>query len=258
MMLPRCVGQFIRRLDPHADELRHLQEQIDLLKKQLEINTLNNNTTMHIDHIDNYGVIMDVHHNTVNICPNPGRTNTHAASSSKDEHDTEETAPTSEEEPPAPPLLLTRQASPRGRRKTPIFTADTDVSRLAELVRKIHSTYYNPANRRIEMGEDCYNETDYLLALYYVMVKRGWASAELAAQPYYDFLTDVCGIRPQDTNKTFLRHLNKVVRTGKSFHKLTPEMLAAEKRPGTLTARELPAWQRMFSAAEKALLESDI
>ena len=60
-------------------------------------------------------------------------------------------------------------------------------------------------------------------------------------------------IRPQQGEKTFVNHLNKVVRTGKPFHLLTRELLAAERREGVMTPGELPRWQRMFAAAEEAV-----
>ena len=107
--------------------------------------------------------------------------------------------------------------------------------------------------RDVEVGGEQFDETDFLLSLYYVFVKRGISPSALAAKPYYAFLTEACGIRPQQGEKTFVNHLNKVVRTGKDFHRLTPELLAAETREGVMTPQELPRWQRMFAAAEEAV-----
>ena len=140
-----------------------------------------------------------------------------------------------------------------GRPRTPIFNEGVDTERLAAAVRRIHDTHYRPASGRVEVDDEQFDETDFLLSLYYVFVKRGISPSELAAKPYYAFLTEACGIRPQQGEKTFVNHLNKVVRTGKDFHRLTPDLLAAETREGVMTPRELPRWQRMFAAAEEAV-----
>lgn len=146
-----------------------------------------------------------------------------------------------------------RRAATPGRPKTDIFNGHVDVEELAKAVRKIHDTHYNPASRRIEIGDDSFDETDFLLCLYYVLVKRGDSPSTLANKPYYAFLTEACGIHPQASAKTFGNHLNKVVRTGKDFHRLTPGMLTGRQQPGTMTAGELPHWQRMFEAAERVM-----
>ena len=148
---------------------------------------------------------------------------------------------------------MKNEESRPGRPRTPIFGEGVDTERLAAAVRRIHGTYYRPDSRRVEVGGEQFDETDFLLSLYYVFVKRGISPATLAAKPYYAFLTERCGIRPQQGEKTFVNHLNKVVRTGKDFHRLTPELLAAETREGVMTPQELPRWQRMFAAAEEAV-----
>ena len=140
-----------------------------------------------------------------------------------------------------------------GRPKTDIFNDHVDVEELAKVVRKIHDTHYNPASRRMEIDDDSFDETDFLLCLYYVLVKRGDSPSTLANKPYYAFLTEACGIHPQASAKTFGNHLNKVVRTGKDFHRLTPGMLTGRQQPGTMTAEELPQWQRMFETAERVM-----
>ena len=148
---------------------------------------------------------------------------------------------------------MKNEESRPGRPRTPIFGEGVDTERLAAAVRRIHGTYYRPDSRRVEVGGEQFDETDFLLSLYYVFVKRGISPATLAAKPYYAFLTEACGIRPQQGEKTFVNHLNKVLRTGKAFHRLTPELLAAETREGVMTPQELPRWQRMFAAAEEAV-----
>ena len=150
-------------------------------------------------------------------------------------------------------LRTKNEESRPGRPRTPIFGEGVDTERVAAAVRRIHGTYYRPDSRRVEVGGEQFDETDFLLSLYYVFVKRGISPATLAAKPYYAFLTERCGIRPQQGEKTFVNHLNKVVRTGKDFHRLTPELLAAETREVEMTPQELPRWQRMFAAAEEAV-----
>lgn len=154
---------------------------------------------------------------------------------------------------PAGGTAQANEESRPGRPRTPIFGEGVDTERVAEAVKRIHGTYYRPDSRRVEVGGEQFDETDFLLSLYYVFVKRGISPATLAAKPYYAFLTERCGIRPQQGEKTFVNHLNKVVRTGKDFHRLTPELLAAETREGVMTPQELPRWQRMFAAAEEAV-----
>ena len=150
-------------------------------------------------------------------------------------------------------LRMKNEESRPGRPRTPIFGEGVDTERVAAAVRRIHGTYYRPDSRRVEVGGEQFDETDFLLSLYYVFVKRGISPATLAAKPYYAFLTERCGIRPQQGEKTFVNHLNKVLRTGKAFHRLTPELLAADRTPGVMTPQELPRWQRMFAAAEEAV-----
>lgn len=244
-----------------ADELKRMQEQIDRMKEQMDYTYCinKNHTNMHIDNLNNYGVIIDVHHNTVTIYPPERERYDDDARTTPPADEADGTKPDTRaaDEPHACQPRIARCAPPQGRRKTSVFASAADAARMARLVRHIHAAYYNPANRRVEIDGDSYGETDFLLCVYYAMVKHGWASDQLAAQPYYEFLTKSCGIRPQDSEKTFLRHLNKVLRTGKSFHLLTPELLSDRPRPGTLTAAELPAWQRMFAAAERTLLSGD-
>ena len=146
-----------------------------------------------------------------------------------------------------------KEARRAGRPPTPIFNEGVDTERLAQAVKQIYDTYYRPASRCVEWGSERFDETDFLLSLYYVFVKRGISPSTLAAKPYYAFLTEQCGIHPQQGEKTFVNHLNKVVRTGKPFHLLTRELLAAETREGVMTPQELPRWQRMLAAAEEAV-----
>ena len=150
-------------------------------------------------------------------------------------------------------LRMKNEESRPGRPRTPIFGEGVDTERVAAAVRRIHGTYYRPDSRRVEVGGEQFDETDFLLSLYYVFVKRGISPATLAAKPYYAFLTEACGIHPQASAKTFGNHLNKVVRTGKDFHRLTPGMLTGRQQPGTMTAEELPQWQRMFETAERVM-----
>lgn len=184
------------------------------------------------------------HIETQNVFPGLQRVENQFA----DNHTTTPAAPPAEE---VEEVEVT-DASP-GRPKTPIFNSHVDVEELAKVVRKIHDTYYNPASRRIEIDNDSFDETDFLLCLYYVLVKRGDSPSTLANKPYHAFLTDACGIHPQASSKTFGNHMNKVVRTGKDFHRLTPDLLADKQLPGAMTAEELPRWQRMFEAAERVM-----
>lgn len=152
--------------------------------------------------------------------------------------------------------LQKQTPAPRGRRKSEIFNTHVDTCRLASSINTLYKLYYNPISKHIEVGNDSFKETGFLLSLYFVFVKWGISPSTLVNKQFYAFLTLSCHIKPQESEKTFCAHLNKVVRTGKDFHKLTPEILADEQRQGVMCADELPRWQQMFAAAE-ALLEQD-
>ncbi len=169
------------------------------------------------------------------------------------ESPTAETAEAAEAEDASP---HGKNAAP-GRPKTSIFNDPEAVPRLAAAVRQIHDTYYVPASRRMEVDGDSFDEADFLLCLYYVFVKRGYSPSALAAKPFYAFLSQTCGIRLPISDKTFGTRLNKVLRTGKDFHRLTPELLASGQQQGAMTVDELPRWQQMFEAAERVLAKEE-
>ena len=141
----------------------------------------------------------------------------------------------------------------RGRPKSEIFNNPTDEPLFAVCIARLYHTYYCPKAQQMLVEGDYYDETQFLLCIYYVLVKRGFSPVSLTNKAYYTFLTDVCGIVPQKSEKTFNNQLNKVLRTGKPFHFLTPEILSTNHRVGEMTVDELPIWQRTFAVVERLM-----
>lgn len=146
--------------------------------------------------------------------------------------------------------------NPKGKKKAPIFNEWVDEEQIALCFRKLHEKLFNHSLRKMEVDGICYSETDFLLCLLYACVKHGLSPSIIGGgmnKGFYYFLKEKCQIRPCDCEKTFNNHLNKVLRTGKDFHRLTTESFREKQSNGEMNITEFAIWSQMFSEAEQLL-----
>ena len=144
----------------------------------------------------------------------------------------------------------------KGKKKTPIFNEWVDEEQMAACFVGLHKGYFSRTSRKMEVDEKCYNETDFLLCLLYACVKHGLSPSLIGGgmnKGFYHFLKEKCHIQPCDCEKTFNNHLNKVLRTGKDFHRLTPAIFQKQQSQGEMNGDEFSVWSQMFNTAEQLL-----
>lgn len=144
----------------------------------------------------------------------------------------------------------------KGKKKTPIFNEWVDEEQMASCFVGLHKGCFSLTSRKMEVDEKCYSETDFLLCLLYACVKHGLSPSLIGGgmnKGFYHFLKEKCHIQPCDCEKTFNNHLNKVLRTGKDFHRLTPDTFQKKQSPGEMNGDEFSVWSQMFNAAEQLL-----
>lgn len=147
-------------------------------------------------------------------------------------------------------------AATKGKKKTPIFNEWVDEEQIALCFVKWHRTHFSLSSRKLEVNGKCYSETDFLLCLLYACVKHGLSPSIIGGgmnKGFYNFLKEKCHIQPCDCEKTFNNHLNKVLRTGKDFHRLTPASFQKKQSKGEMNGEEFSVWSQMFNAAEQLL-----
>lgn len=162
-------------------------------------------------------------------------------------------------------LLETRELQyiPRkqkGRPKSVIFHEWVDIGQLAQSIRGIHLRHFNKTSKVMEVNEERYGETDFMLCIYYALVKFGLAPSlkhNQVNKQYYSFLKNQCRIALADQERTFNNHLNKVLRTGCDLHDLNPKILSERPSKGAMKPDELDGWKRMLADAERLLLMDD-
>ena len=146
---------------------------------------------------------------------------------------------------------------PKGRPKSAIFHDWVDEKLLANCVSGLHQRYFNHTCRMMEVDNETYGETDFMLCVYCALVKLGLAPSVIHNQvnkQYYSFLTNVCRIELTEKERTYNNHLNKVIRTGCDLHLLTEDIVTKKQSAGGMKPEELPVWKRMLDVAETLLL----
>lgn len=149
---------------------------------------------------------------------------------------------------------------PKGRPKVVIFHERVDENRLANCIKHLHQQYFNQTSMVMEVNEEWYGETDFMLCLYFALVKLELAPSIKFHQinkQYYRFLTDKCSISLTEKERTYNNHLNKVVRTGVDLHLLTEEILRRKQSEGVMKLEELPIWHQMLADAECLLMTDE-
>lgn len=150
--------------------------------------------------------------------------------------------------------------NPKGRPKTAIFHDWVDEESLASCISGLHQRYFNPVRKVMEVDNETYGETDFMLCVYYALVKLGLAPSVIHNQmnkQYYRFLTNVCRIELTEKERTYNNHLNKVIRTGCDLHLLTEDIVIKKQSAGGMRPEELPIWKRMLDVSETLLLTNE-
>ena len=149
---------------------------------------------------------------------------------------------------------------PKGRPKSAIFCEWVDEALLANCISSLHQRHFNPTCRMMEVDNESYGETDFMLCIYYALVKLGLAPSVIHNQvnkQYYRFLTNACRIELTEKERTYNNHLNKVIRTGCDLHLLTEDIVIKKQSAGGMKPEELPIWKRMLDVAETLLLMNE-
>ena len=115
--------------------------------------------------------------------------------------------------------------------------------------------HYRPDSDRVLLNGRAYPLSDFLLAYYYVKVEQGAAVSVLriSNRQYYAFLINECGMSGLPCERTLCHHLNKVVRTGRDFHQLTPSLLARNPVAGQMSPVEYVEWKALVKGIADAL-----
>ena len=146
---------------------------------------------------------------------------------------------------------------PKGRPKSAIFCEWVDEALLANCISGLHQRCFNPTCRMMVVDNETYGETDFMLCIYYALVKLGLAPSVIHNQmnkQYYRFLTNVCRIELTEKERTYNNHLNKVIRTGCDLHLLTEDIVIKKQSVGGMRPEELAMWKRTLDVAETLLL----
>ena len=149
---------------------------------------------------------------------------------------------------------------PKGRPKAIIFHKEVDENRLANCIMRLHQQHFNEVHNMIEVNEVCYGETDFMLCIYFALIKLQLAPTIKFHQinkQYYRFLTEKCGIKLSEKERTYNNHLNKIARTGVDLHCLTEEIVCKKKSEGSMKLEELATWHQMLHDAESLLKADD-
>lgn len=148
----------------------------------------------------------------------------------------------------------------KGRPRCAIFCTKVNETRLADSIKNLHQQYFNQVLQIIEVNGVYYNETDFLLCVYFALIKIGLAPSIRFRQinkQYYSFLKDKCQISTVEKERTYNNHLNKVTRTGCDLHLLTVEIVRKKQSAGSMKPEELFVWHSMLNLAEGLLLKDE-
>lgn len=143
----------------------------------------------------------------------------------------------------------------RGNKKTVIFIDIVDEIKLAQSIRTIYDCYYSTSGKRIEIGNASFDQTDFLVSIYFALVKLGIAISALLSisSSYYDFLVNRCDFASLQSKKTYDNHLSLIKAEGKDFHFLNNEIIAKNVNSGGFRTEDFPLWQQMVAIAEEVL-----
>ena len=156
-------------------------------------------------------------------------------------------------------VKVVKEKKKKGNKKTVIFIDKIDELKLANSIKAIYDCYYSVSGQRIEISEHLYNPIDFLVAIYFVLVKLELSASTRnnVNRQYCIFLNEIAGIIPSINERTMGLRFAKVVASSNDFHNLTEEMIDKYKKSGGFSMAEFPLWQQMVSIAEEVLKEDD-
>lgn len=150
-----------------------------------------------------------------------------------------------------------RKKVKRGKPNTYPFPNEASKRQSMAEIARLCREYYNSDSGRVLLNGRAYPLSDFLLAYYYVKVEQGAAMSVLrfSNRQYYAFLVNECGLSGLPCERTFCHHLNKVVRTGRDFHQLTPSLLARNPVAGQMSPNEYVEWKTLVMDIADALTQ---
>ena len=128
--------------------------------------------------------------------------------------------------------------------------------KVAALIKELYTVYYDKQQKVFIVAGGSYNLTDFLLAIYYVLVERKVTISVIGNNvnnQYYKFLTEECQLEGLASQKTFLEHLNRLVKTGKNFFQLTNEVIKMNAATGGYTEAEYERMKTMTATVKQLL-----
>ena len=143
----------------------------------------------------------------------------------------------------------------RGNKKTIIFRDGIDEAKLAQSIRSIFDRYYSTSGKRVEFDNSSFDQTDFLVSIYYALVKLGIgiSALESISSSYYEFLENKCMIPSLSSKRTYDNHLSLLKAEGKDFHNLNDATITKFENSGGFSKEEFPLWQQMVAIAEEEL-----
>ena len=153
-----------------------------------------------------------------------------------------------------------KKRAKRGPQSALIFNSDEKRQTMAKWIHQIYFTYFDK-KRKVLVIENCsYNLTDFLLAIYYVLVEQEHVISVINNKinsQYYKFLTEDCQLGDcLSDEKTFSNHLKKLISTGKDFYQLTTEIVKKNSATGGYTQKEYETMTAMTATIKKLLPKS--
>lgn len=147
----------------------------------------------------------------------------------------------------------------KGNKKTVIFIDVVDEIKLAQSIRTIYDCYYSTSGKRIEIGNASFDQTDFLVSIYFALVKLGIAISALLSisSSYYDFLVNRCNFSSLQSKKTYDNHFSLIKAEGKDFHFLNDGIVEQNMSSGGFKPEDFPLWQQMVAIAEEELKKGE-
>lgn len=152
-----------------------------------------------------------------------------------------------------------KKRAKRGPQSALIFNSDEKRKAVAEWIHKMYTAYYDQDRSVLVIENSSYDLTDFLLAIYYVLVEQGHVISVINNKinsQYYKFLTEDCQLGGcLREEKTFSNHLKKLISTGKDFYQLTNEIVEKNSATGGYTRKEYETMKTTTATIKRVLPE---
>lgn len=140
---------------------------------------------------------------------------------------------------------------------TQIFNSDEKRQAVAQWIHETYTAYYDNKRSALVIENSSYNLTDFLLAIYYVLVEQGHTISVInnpINKQYYKFLTEDCRLKGcLKSDKTFQNHLSKLIATGKDFYLLTEDIVDECTKYRGFTLKEYERMKNMTATVSRLL-----